>query len=105
MPRYQYECNTCGQGFEYRQSFADDPLTNCILCETENSVERVITSVGVIFKGSGFYVNDSKKREKKSNGTSSATDKKSAESKSDTKSETKSEAKTTEKATETKKSD
>jgi putative FmdB family regulatory protein len=61
MPRYQYECEACGQSFEQRQNFSDDPLTDCPLCSTAGSVQRIITSVGVVFKGSGFYINDSKK--------------------------------------------
>lgn len=69
MPLYQYECRTCEQSFERRQSFSDDPLTNCPLCGAENAVDRVITPVGVIFKGSGFYINDSKSSSR-SNGSS-----------------------------------
>ena len=65
MPRYQYECEACGDSFEQRQSFADDALTDCPLCNTEGSVQRLITQVGVVFKGSGFYINDSKKGNKK----------------------------------------
>lgn len=66
MPRYQYECSACDESFEQRQSFSDDPLTDCPLCETEGSVQRIITSVGVVFKGTGFYINDSKKNKETS---------------------------------------
>ncbi|MEM7028254.1 MAG: FmdB family zinc ribbon protein [Chloroflexota bacterium] len=65
MPRYQYECEACGESFEQRQSFTDDALTDCPLCSAEGSVQRIITQVGVVFKGSGFYINDSKKGGKK----------------------------------------
>ena len=69
MPRYQYECEACGESFEQRQSFTDDALTDCPLCNTEGSVQRLITQVGVVFKGSGFYINDSKKGSKKGSST------------------------------------
>lgn len=67
MPRYQYECQSCGENFEKRQSFSEDPLTDCPLCHAEGTVDRIISSVGVIFKGSGFYINDSKPDKKKTN--------------------------------------
>jgi len=91
MPRYQYECNACNESFEQRQSFNDDPLADCPLCGAEDAVERVITSVGVIFKGSGFYINDSKNN----NGTKS-TAKSSTDNKSETKPVEKAETKTAE---------
>ena len=81
MPRYQYQCRTCDQSFERRQSFSEDPLTDCPLCGTGNAVERIITSVGVIFKGSGFYINDSK-NSNKSNGSTSKSE--TSDSKSST---------------------
>jgi putative FmdB family regulatory protein len=68
MPIYQYECQTCGHHFEEKQKFSDPPLTDCPICEATETVQRVIGPVGVIFKGSGFYINDSKN--KKSNGSS-----------------------------------
>lgn len=90
MPRYQYECQTCEQSFERKQSFADDPLTDCPLCGTEDTVTRVITPVGVIFKGSGFYINDSKNKNKNKNKDSSKSkDAKSKDAKSKTDSENK----------------
>lgn len=62
MPVYQYACRDCSYEFEKRQGFNDDPLTVCPTCE--GTVQRVITPVGIIFKGSGFYINDSKKDSK-----------------------------------------
>lgn len=70
MPIYQYECRSCNQDFEQRQSFSDSPLTDCPLCGTKGSVNRIISQVGVIFKGSGFYITDSKNGDK-SNGSKS----------------------------------
>jgi putative FmdB family regulatory protein len=58
MPVYLYECENCGERFEARQSFSDAPLTVCPTCE--GSIHRVIQPVGVVFKGSGFYVTDSR---------------------------------------------
>ena len=59
MPLYEYQCKDCGVRFERNQSFRDAPLTRCPECEGE--VHRVIGATGIIFKGSGFYINDSRK--------------------------------------------
>lgn len=59
MPTYEYECKTCGHTFEAFQSMSDAPLRECPACGKE--VRRLINGgAGVIFKGSGFYVNDSR---------------------------------------------
>ena len=59
MPTYEYECADCGHSFEKTQSMSDEPLQVCPECS--GRVRRVINGgMGVIFKGSGFYVNDSK---------------------------------------------
>ncbi|HLT18073.1 MAG TPA: FmdB family zinc ribbon protein [Thermomicrobiales bacterium] len=76
MPLYDYACEECGHRFEVRQSFSDDPLTVCPECE--GHIRRVIHPSGIIFKGSGWYITDSRKPE--SNGADSS----SAESKSET---------------------
>ncbi|NMB02224.1 MAG: zinc ribbon domain-containing protein [Firmicutes bacterium] len=58
MPIYEYKCSNCGT-FELKQSIKDNPLTNCPTCDAQ--VQRLIgKNVGIIFKGSGFYINDSK---------------------------------------------
>jgi len=59
MPMYDYQCNDCGHRFEVRQSFTDDPLTECPTCT--GRVRRVMHPAGVIFKGSGWYITDSRK--------------------------------------------
>jgi putative FmdB family regulatory protein len=60
MPTYDYECQTCNYGFEAFQSMSDEPLSVCPKCS--GTVKRVIGGgSGIIFKGTGFYVNDSKK--------------------------------------------
>jgi putative FmdB family regulatory protein len=58
MPTYTYECDSCGHGFEAVQRFADEPLTECPQCSA--SIRRVIQPVGVVFKGSGWYITDSR---------------------------------------------
>lgn len=58
MPLYEYECKDCGVRFERRQHMEDDPLKVCPECSGE--VHRLIQPVGIIFKGSGFYVTDNR---------------------------------------------
>ena len=59
VPIYQYRCGSCGVTFEQTQSFSDEPLQHCPECDGE--VHRVIQPVGIIFKGSGFYVTDNRR--------------------------------------------
>ena len=61
MPTYQYRCSACSKEFEQYQKFTDPALTVCPSCD--GAIRRVIQPVGVVFKGSGFYVNDSRKSE------------------------------------------
>lgn len=56
LPRYDYQCQTCHNEFEVKQSFVSEPVATCPECK--NQARRVIQSVPVVFKGSGFYVND-----------------------------------------------
>ncbi|HEX7743638.1 MAG TPA: FmdB family zinc ribbon protein [Micromonosporaceae bacterium] len=58
MPTYQYACTACGHQLEAVQSFADDPLTECPACE--GRLRKLFGSVGIVFKGSGFYRTDSR---------------------------------------------
>lgn len=59
MPTYQYACTACGHQLEAVQSFADEPLTECPACE--GRLRKLFSSVGIVFKGSGFYRTDSRK--------------------------------------------
>jgi putative FmdB family regulatory protein len=59
MPIYEYECTECGRHFERRQNFTEDPVQTCPECD--GRVQRVIQPVGVVFKGSGFYVTDNRR--------------------------------------------
>lgn len=56
MPIYEYECGLCHFHFDMRQRFDDDPVSICPRCQ--GKANRVINSVPVIFKGSGFYSTD-----------------------------------------------
>lgn len=58
MPLYEYECESCGVRFERRQHMEDEPIRVCPECGGE--VHRLIQPVGIIFKGSGFYVTDNR---------------------------------------------
>ncbi len=58
MPTYAYACTACGHAFEAVQSFSDDSLTVCPECD--GRLRKVFSSVGVVFKGSGFYRNDAR---------------------------------------------
>ncbi|MEV7071254.1 FmdB family zinc ribbon protein [Streptomyces sp. NPDC091972] len=58
MPTYQYQCTECGEGLEAVQKFTDDALTVCPNCQ--GRLKKVFSAVGIVFKGSGFYRNDSR---------------------------------------------
>jgi putative FmdB family regulatory protein len=58
VPTYQYQCTECGEALEVQQSFSDDALTVCPVCQ--GRLRKVFNAVGVVFKGSGFYRNDSR---------------------------------------------
>ncbi len=60
MPTYQYACNSCDHEFEIVQTFAENSLTECPGCKSE--LRKVFSAVGVVFKGAGFYKNDSNKK-------------------------------------------
>ena len=58
MPLYEYACKACGQHLEVAQSFKDEPLTTCPACG--GPLRKVFGSIGISFKGSGFYRTDSR---------------------------------------------
>ena len=58
VPTYQYACTECGEQLEAVQSFSDPALTECPACR--GRLRKVFNSVGIVFKGSGFYRNDSR---------------------------------------------
>ena len=73
MPTYAYRCADCGHAFDVHQSFTDDSLTVCPECG--GTLRKQYGSVGVTFKGSGFYRTDSRSGSGKgsSSGSSSST--------------------------------
>ena len=103
MPLYEYHCNQCHIDFEVRRSFSDTGTPECPVCQENTHVTRKFSAPAIVFKGSGFYVTDSRgknaagaptKNHAASNGNGAAD---AAESKTPAKSETKSEAKSTKK--------
>jgi len=62
MPTYQYRCTECGHDLEAVQKFTDSALTECPNCGGQ--LRKVFNAVGVVFKGSGFYRNDSRSPDK-----------------------------------------
>jgi putative FmdB family regulatory protein len=94
VPTYQYACTECGERLEAVQSFSDPALTECPACQ--GKLRKVFNSVGVVFKGSGFYRNDSRKPVNESSSAGPS------ETKSETKSDSKSESAATPAKTESK---
>jgi len=95
MPIYEYECLTCGTRFEKRQSFSDEPQADCP--NGHSDTRRLIATPAIVFKGSGFYVNDSKAKnsangfppdKKETSEKASTTEKSTTESKSEKNKET-----------------
>ena len=72
MPTYEYACTSCGQHIEVFQSFSDDPLAECSVCGGQ--LRKVFHPVGIVFRGSGFYVTDSRKSAKRSEGSKGSTE-------------------------------
>jgi putative FmdB family regulatory protein len=75
VPTYQYACTECGERLEAVQSFSDPALTVCPACQ--GRLRKVFNSVGIVFKGSGFYRNDSRAGDKaaeKANGAAATAD-------------------------------
>lgn len=58
MPTYSYKCTNCGHRFDKEQRITESPLQECPVCA--GHVRRVISQVGVVFKGTGFYVTDNR---------------------------------------------
>ena len=90
MPTYQYRCSDCGNELEAVQKFTDPSLTECPTCT--GNLRKVFNAVGVVFKGSGFYLTDYRSESYKEGAKADSKPAASNESsKSDSKSESKSE--------------
>ncbi len=86
MPIYEYACTACGERLEAKQSFDDPPLQDCPKCG--GKLRKLYSPVGIVFKGSGFYSTDAKKKDtaaqkKTSDKTDKAAQKKPSEPKKD----------------------
>ena len=112
MPTYEYRCNSCGHQFEKVQKFSDDPIKICPVCGKD--VRKVYHPAGVAFKGSGWYINDSRNKGKSdaksakpenSVASSDKTEGSSSESTSTASDSSKTESASSEPKTETKKSE
>lgn len=82
MPTYAYTCTECGHAFDIHQSFSDAALTECPACS--GKLRKVFSSVGVVFKGSGFYRNDSRSTSSSTTSASSSSSSSSTSSSSTT---------------------
>jgi putative FmdB family regulatory protein len=71
VPIYEYQCESCADRFEVKQSMKDDPLTACPQCGKR--VQRLISSPAIMFKGSGWYVTDYSEKMKPSPGNEQPT--------------------------------
>ena len=101
MPTYEYECKSCRNRFEERQSFSSEPVATCPVCM--NGARRIFHAVPIMFKGAGFYVNDygkgrgnnaagDKKESESESGSETKTEKSETASKSESSSDSKSES-------------
>ena len=81
MPTYSYACTECGNRFDAVKAFSDDALTTCPKCS--GRLRKLFNSVGVVFKGSGFYRTDSRESAKSStNGSAKGSESTSSSEKS-----------------------
>jgi putative FmdB family regulatory protein len=69
VPTYAYACTACEHHFEIVQSFTEDSLTECPQCQ--GRLRKLFNAVGVVFKGSGFYRNDSRTDSRRGSGSGS----------------------------------
>ena len=92
MPTYSYACTDCSNRFDVVQAFSDDALTTCRECN--GRLRKLFGNVGVVFKGSGFYRNDSRESAKSSSSSSTSTNGSSGGSESSTSSSEKSQKST-----------
>lgn len=62
MPTYEYECKACGRSMDIFQRMTEDPLKKCPECGEEALERKIGSGAGIIFKGSGFYETDYKRK-------------------------------------------
>ena len=66
MPTYGYQCTECDHTFEVLQKITDEPITECTECK--GKLRKLLYPVGIVFKGSGFHINDYKKPKNNNSG-------------------------------------
>jgi putative FmdB family regulatory protein len=86
MPTYDYQCQACGHDWELYQSMKDSPVTHCPKCKKKKAKRLLGLGAGIIFKGTGFYETDYKKKsgneKKESSGDSGSSESKKPTDKS-----------------------
>ncbi|HVL63832.1 MAG TPA: FmdB family zinc ribbon protein [Actinomycetota bacterium] len=87
MPVYEYACTACGERTEAKQSFDDPPLEECPACG--GKLRKLYSPVGIVFKGSGFYATDARKKAGSTSGETSGDKKTTTKKEEKPKSETK----------------
>jgi len=93
MPTYEYECAACRHRFEEFQAMSDRPLKKCPSCGKRRLMRLIGTGAGIIFKGSGFYETDYKRKSPAGGKEGESGSKGGSESKAESKPETKPESK------------
>lgn len=83
MPTYQYECSSCGHHFEILQSMTENRLKACPECNRRTLNRLIGTGSGIIFKGSGFYETDYKRKTQPQSDAKEDSDRKSPKTSSD----------------------
>ncbi|TVQ37403.1 MAG: zinc ribbon domain-containing protein [Spirochaetaceae bacterium] len=78
MPTYDYECRACGHSFDVFQNMSDKPLAVCPACSKRQLRRLIGGGAGIIFKGSGFYVNDSRSKSSAATASSGSNGKEAA---------------------------
>lgn len=63
MPTYDYKCESCGKVFEVFHGMTEEPKVVCESCNSEDTKKQISSGAGIIYKGSGFYTTDYKKKE------------------------------------------
>ena len=82
MPIYEYKCSTCGYTFEVIQKVIDPPITQCTKCS--GPTNKIISSAGLVFKGSGWYITDYSSKRDSSEGPKTEKGSEKKEDKKDT---------------------
>lgn len=85
MPTYEYQCKDCGERLEVFQKFSDKPLS--VHPECGGALQKVFHASGIVFKGSGYYVTDSRSGSSRSSSSSKSSSNNKSESKSDSSSD------------------